>query len=764
MGSVASVVNLVKNYHMEDVVVPALRGVTLTFEEGDFIALMGPSGSGKSTLLNLLGCLDRPTSGQYFLGGEDVSEMDDDQLSEVRSRYIGFIFQSYNLLPQYTVVENVEIPLLYQGTRLNEQTLDRCISLAGMVGLADRLDHRPTQLSGGQQQRVAIARSLVNDPHIILADEPTGNLDSHTSDEIMRLLRKLNQAGKTIIMVTHENDIAAWARRAVRMRDGHIESDVRNDTGHSVSVPALAVALTAPSGRLRTEPSGPAARQETAAPTAPTPLTNAVALDALAPPVGSGHVEPNGQADSELPTVLAATVANAPAPPRPASLFGSTMASLAATWDKGRSGFILALRSLWLHKLRAVLSVLGIIIGTAAVIALMGFGKGSMEDALEDIRRQGTTNIIVKSRKPIDEVNTQRRSWVASYGLTWDDFDRFTLIETVVGMVPMRIFPQEIRHLDRSFQARLVGTTEEYGRINKFEMAVGRFLVDGQDQVDDTDDKRFRTVVVLGARVAEELFPFEQAVGQTVVINKEQYLVVGVMKERLPGGAGGGESSEDFNKDFYIPIRTCQTRFGERVIIRQGGSRTGESVQLHQVTLTVSDIDHVRSTGDVVRSLLEKNHQRADWEVHVPLDRLEEAERARARYNMLLVLIASISLVVGGIGIMNIMLATVTERTREIGIRRALGAKRGDIISQFLIEAVVQTNIGGLLGIVVGLMIVFGVPLVSRLFVRTPMPVQLEPWSLVLSLLFAVAVGVVFGLYPAYRASRLDPIEALRHN
>jgi putative ABC transport system ATP-binding protein len=235
MGAIARIVDLVKDYHMEEVVVPALRGVSLDFEEGDFIALMGPSGSGKSTLLNLLGCLDRCTSGQYYLGDEDVSQMDDDQLSEIRSRYIGFIFQSYNLLPQYTVVENIEIPLLYQGIRLSRETEQRCIALAEMVGLGDRLHHRPTQLSGGQQQRVAIARSLVNDPHIILADEPTGNLDSHTSDEIMRLLRKLNSAGKTIIMVTHENDIAAWARRAVRMRDGKVETDVRNDQPHAAA-------------------------------------------------------------------------------------------------------------------------------------------------------------------------------------------------------------------------------------------------------------------------------------------------------------------------------------------------------------------------------------------------------------------------------------------------------------------------------------------------------------------------------------------------
>jgi putative ABC transport system ATP-binding protein len=228
--SIARVIDLVKDYYLESVVVRALRGVTISVEEGDFVALMGPSGSGKSTLLNLLGCLDRPTSGHYFLGENDVSQMDDDQLSEVRSRYLGFIFQSYNLLAQYTVVENIEIPLLYQGCKLNDETRERCIRLAELVGLGDRLDHRPMQLSGGQQQRVAIARSLVNDPHVILADEPTGNLDSKTSDEIMLLLTELNQAGKTVIMVTHENDIAAWARRVVRMRDGHIESDVRNQS------------------------------------------------------------------------------------------------------------------------------------------------------------------------------------------------------------------------------------------------------------------------------------------------------------------------------------------------------------------------------------------------------------------------------------------------------------------------------------------------------------------------------------------------------
>ncbi len=229
MAAIVEVQDLIKNYYMGDVTVNVLKGLDLAFDEGDFVSLMGPSGSGKSTLMNILGCLDRPTEGNYYLRDRDVAQMSDNQLSEVRSTYLGFIFQAYNLLPQYTVVENIELPLVYQGVPLDSRTKDRCIALAEMVGLGTRLDHRPLQLSGGQQQRVAIARALVNDPQVILADEPTGNLDSRTSVEIMEMLTEMNKAGKTIIMVTHENDIAEWSRRVVRLRDGMVESDVRNE-------------------------------------------------------------------------------------------------------------------------------------------------------------------------------------------------------------------------------------------------------------------------------------------------------------------------------------------------------------------------------------------------------------------------------------------------------------------------------------------------------------------------------------------------------
>ncbi|MBI1917477.1 MAG: ABC transporter permease [Planctomycetes bacterium] len=427
--------------------------------------------------------------------------------------------------------------------------------------------------------------------------------------------------------------------------------------------------------------------------------------------------------------------------------------------DKGRRSFVLALRSLWLHKLRSFLSVLGIIIGTGAVIILMGFGEGSMQDALEDIKRQGATNIMIRSVKASDESSTARQQRIAVYGLTWADYERMQTIPTVVRMVPMRILPLKVHHLERSVKGRVVATTADYAVVNKVQLAAGRFL-------SDEDDRYMANVAVLGAHVADRLFPFENALGKTVRLDKYFYLVVGVLADRMATSAVGGSSqtAEDFNDDVYIPMQTCRGRFGEKVVSRQSGSWNAEQVELSQVTLTITDMESVRPAGDVVKDLLERYHgTKADWAITIPLDRLEAAEREKERFVGLLFWIGFISLFVGGIGIMNIMLATVTERTREIGIRRALGAKRRDITMQFLIEAVVQTSLGGMVGLLVGMGVVFAGPWVSEHIFDMHRPAVLNVASIFYSVGVALLVGVAFGLYPAWRASRLDPIEALRH-
>jgi putative ABC transport system permease protein len=426
----------------------------------------------------------------------------------------------------------------------------------------------------------------------------------------------------------------------------------------------------------------------------------------------------------------------------------------------------LAVRSLWLHKLRAALSVLGIVIGTSAVIALMAFGKGSMQDALNDIKRQGATNIVVRSVKPTDESATSSRSFVASYGLTKRDLARFeTFGDSLVRMVPMRVFPVEVRyHQFVDPKARMVATVPDYQTVNQLQLAAGRFLT-------DSDEEQMLNHCVLGAGVADKLFPFANPLDETVDVKSYKYRVVGVCADRMPtGGSGGSQAAEDYNHDIYIPLSTARGRVGEVVTYRASGSRAAEKVVVSQVVLTVdADFDtsdgraRVKAVGEGIKDILKQDHYKDDWAVTVPLDRLEEAERAQQRFTSLLVLIASISLVVGGIGIMNIMLATVTERTREIGIRRALGAKRKDIVGQFLVEAVVQTSVGGLTGVVIGVGLVFGAPVLARWLFDTSLPAQISYWSIGLSVGVSILVGVLFGLYPAWRAARLDPIEALRH-
>jgi putative ABC transport system permease protein len=439
--------------------------------------------------------------------------------------------------------------------------------------------------------------------------------------------------------------------------------------------------------------------------------------------------------------------------------------SAGASVAKLQRSISLAIKSLWLHKLRSFLSVLGIIIGIASVIALMAFGEGSMQDALDDIKRQGATNIIVRSVKPPDDSVASTATWVTTYGLVKKDLDRFaTLGDAIVRLVPLRVFPSTARYRERVLNARVIGTTPDYAEVHKFELASGRFLK-------DSDSKDRANYCVLGSEAADKLFPFEDPLGKVVQIRGFDFTVIGVIRERMPtGGSGGSQAAEEYNRDIYIPLTTSTARFGEIISVRTSGSRVNEKVQYNQVTITVSDIDKVRPVGEAIRAILEEEHKsKKDWVVTIPLDRLEEAERAKNRFLTLMAMIASISLLVGGIGIMNIMLATVTERTREIGIRRALGAKQKDIVMQFLVEAVVQTTVGGLCGVVIGIASIYTVPAIWDLlrewgwFSGPPLPAKIHVPIIFISLIFSIFVGVAFGLYPAWRASRLDPIEALRH-
>jgi putative ABC transport system permease protein len=438
---------------------------------------------------------------------------------------------------------------------------------------------------------------------------------------------------------------------------------------------------------------------------------------------------------------------------------------------KGRQSLRTGLRNLLLHKLRSFLSVLGIIIGTASVIVLMAFGEGSMHDALEDIKRQGANNIFVNSVKPTNSGGNQRQTHIERYGLTSEDYNRFreTLQPAVVATLSLRHFNAEIRSVTERqvVSGRVVATQPRYADLFKLHsrLAAGRFL-------SEQDEQQLANVVVLGWDVAQELFPAQDPLNKKIRIKDGTFQVVGVLKDRMPNTSGG--TIERFNNEVYIPLRSWRERVGELVVLaRTSDSFLAEHVQLSQIILTVSTAEQVRPTAQIIRNQIRQFHEKTDVEVKVPLDRLEEAERTRDRYRILLFLIAGISLMVGGIGIMNIMLATVTERTREIGIRRALGATRSDITLQFLVEAVVQTMLGGLMGVSLGFALMFLIPegylfwqehILTLPFSQIQhLPVQVHVPSIFLAFLVAVSVGVLFGWYPARRAAFLDPIEALRH-
>lgn len=626
-----------RHYQSGDTVVRALDGVTLEIGMGEFVAIMGQSGSGKSTLMNIIGCLDKPDEGSYHINGQPVAELEGDALAALRRETFGFVFQRYNLLATATAEENVEIPAIYAGLNKTER-VKRAQALLAKLGIGNRGDHRPNQLSGGQQQRVAIARALVNDPQVILADEPTGALDSKSGSEVMELLKSLHAEGKTIILITHDEKVAANAHRVIRIADGRIVDD------------------SAASG------------------------------------MGSMAHAPGTYATSH--------------PIMPELLETAKM----------------ALRALRVNLFRTLLTLLGIVIGVASVVVMLAVGNGSKEQVLDQISALGTNLVYVRPGAPGIRPTGDMITLVPADAKAMLDIPN---VEMVMGERSGR---QTVRYGNIDYQTSIYGVDHSLPHVKDWTLESGNFFT-------ERDIQSYAPVAVLGQTVKKNLFPYDDPIGQYILIKNVPFLVIGTFKSK------GASFMGDQDDVVFVPLTTSIIRLFGRSYISA-------------ITIKVKDTAQLQETQTAISNLLMARHRVEDFNVRNMTSILEMATSTQNTLTILLGAVAAISLLVGGIGVMNIMLVSVTERTREIGIRMATGARTKDIMLQFITEAAVVCTIGGLAGLFLGFAI--GITLS---FFGVNIMFSIAPALLAFSC--AVGTGLLFGYLPAKKAAELDPVVAL---
>jgi macrolide transport system ATP-binding/permease protein len=639
--------NLRREFPAGEGTIAVLKDIDLSIQAGEMIAIVGASGSGKSTLMNILGCLDKPTSGSYRVAGRATGELGPDELAELRREHFGFIFQRYHLLGDLSALGNVEVPAIYAG-RDRQARHDRAAALLTRLGLADRMRHRPGQLSGGQQQRVSIARALMNGGRVILADEPTGALDTTSGAEVMKILQELHAEGHTIILVTHDMQVAAHADRIIELRDGEMVSD----------------RMTRPEERQIT---GGALKAPPAA--------------------GTGWQ---------------------------------------AAGDRFGEAFRMAVLAMNAHRLRTFLTMLGIIIGIASVVSVVALGEGSRRAILANISAIGTNTIEVFSGSGFGD---QRAGRVRT--LVPGDAAALAEQSYVDSVTPTVTSSATLRFGNIAVNGTINGVGEQYFRVRGVKMASGR-IFDSQSVAELAQE------VVIDDNTRRQLFPnLRNPVGQVILLGNVPCRVVGVAK-RSESAFGNADAL-----NVWVPYTAVMSRV------------TGQNF-LRSITVRISDDVPAQAAEQGITKLLKQRHGVQDFYL-LNTDTIRQTiESTTQTMTLLISAIALISLIVGGIGVMNIMLVSVTERTREIGVRMAVGARQGDIRQQFLIEAVLVCLIGGVLGIGLSLLLGWG-------FAQSGSSFKLvySTLSMVAAFACSTLIGVIFGFLPASNAARLNPVDAL---